>query len=402
MVLSQHHSADPLYLKKVKRHFALKQEAMEYWRCSLCGWIMKPSYSCCGSCGGKWKEVMDSTYVHQPQPRQRGAQSGDDWPNYTGWSSWEEWTEGPWRPRSQSPRGSRPGEPKSPRQNNKGQKGPKGKDKGKGKGRKGPQQNKGAKGVGKGKPSNGPPAIEPEPPWTMQPATEVATPPPPPTAAETQLQQLIQALRRADSVNLPADVQQLLTTAEKRASQTEVKSLYSAVNRISHAQKQLLNAQRARTTLHQNWNTHLLESVQRWRGYANDFGTLDQDLATQTTAAKDALQQARQTLTENRGSATSTTEEATHVVSDTEEMEAEPDRADTANSIMEGLQTMVTSLEGLQQQTEALLPERNAKRPRREEAEVGETVETPDPPEGGKGTPGKLGQGALQPFAGGR
>ena len=82
----------------------------------------------------------------------------------------------------------------------------------------------------------------------------------------------------------------------------------------------------------------------------------------------------------------------------------EADRADSASTILQGLQTMVTSLEGLQKQTEEMLPERQVKRPRREEATPMDATDAEATAAKGssKGEDGRLSSTALEPFGGGR
>ena len=142
----------------------------------------------------------------------------------------------------------------------------------------------------------------------------------------------------------------LLATVDEKQAQTEVKSLYSAVGRLSQAQKQLQAAQQARTTLHMNWNAHLLSAVERWRAYATDFNTADSDLVQQIASAQGSLKLARSTLADQRrdGAANHDSTDA-HVVSGTEEgMEETDTRAETATAITDGINTMVNSLQELQ------------------------------------------------------
>ena len=365
------------------------------WRCCQCGTVMKETFQCCGTCGGHWHMVMDYDYGPQRQDR-------DDQQNQQNWqtNNWEENTwSSPWRPRSQSPRGDRlPRREQSPR----GSRGDKGGDKGHGKkgkgrgGKKGANKGKG-KSIGQGKTEN---PFEGEPVWHPTDTTAQAAPPAP-SASETQLQQLVQALRRNDATGLNPEVQTIMATVEERSTRSEVKTLYNAVGRLNQAQKQLQTAQKARTNLHLNWNGHLLESVQRWRSYVEEFGRLDGELATQLTAAQDAVRQARQMLAENRTAGTASTENADmHVVSDGEEMaEGETDGATIATAIQEGLHTMVSSLEGLQKRAEELLPEPKAKRARREAPDQEESTSAKG---SGKDGAGRLGAGALEPFGGGR
>ena len=364
---------------------------------------MRWSFDCCGHCGKHWHKVQDPHYVAPPSPRGSEAPRWPtEWPQdlqeyatYAGWDAeppWaERWNRPPSRSRDPSPR----------RQQQQQDKNKKGKNKGKGKGK------NTQKGKGQGQQTTAP-AIAPEPPWQSQ-----ATPAQPSdaqatnTAAETQLQQLVQALKKSDQGNLSADVQGLLATVEKKQAQTEVKHLYSAVGRLNQAQKQLQAAQQARTTLHLNWNSHLLAAVERWRGYANDFAAADNELTQQIAQAQESLRTARSTLADQRRSTANSSEVAeTQLVSDTEEIQEEPDtRTETANAITDGINTMVNSLQELQRRAEDLLPP--AKRPRREDdgqeaTEAATPMETDPTGNKGDGKHGRLGASALQPFAKGR
>ena len=339
---------------------------------------------------------MDPSFIPPTNPS-TGTWTGweeEDWNTYTNWEDWS--TTSPWRPKS--PRGNRPKSPRSqtpqaPRQDRPG--------KGQGKGKKGKKGKGQAPGKGKGK-GGKQTAIPPEPAWQPQAAADPPPPAPAPTPSEMQFQQLLHALRKADTSALSPEVQGILATADKQASRTEVKTLYSAVGRINQAQKQLHQAQTARTNLHINWNTHLLESIDRWRSYTTEFGTMDAEFVAQINAAREALQSARQTLAEQKE--TGNASEPPTLISDQEELpDAEADRTDSASSILQGLQTMVTSLVELQKQTEEMLPERKNKRARTVEpsadAKEGEEAEA-------KGSnlaeAGKLPSTAMQPFGGGR
>ena len=331
---------------------------------------------------------MDPSFTPPSQPS-TGAWTGweeEDWNAYTAWEDWN--APSPWRPKS--PRGNRPKSPRSQTPHATRQDQP---CKGQGKGK------KGKKGKGKGGKQ---PVIPPEPAWQPQAAADPPPPAPTPTPSEMQYQQLLQALRKADTSALSPEIQGILATADKQASRPEVKTLYSAVGRINQAQKQLHQAQTARTNLHINWNTHLLESIERWRSYTTEFGSMDAEFVAQINAAREALQSARQTLAEQKETGGST--EAPTVISDQEELpDADADRADSASSILQGLQTMVTSLVELQKQTEEMLPERKNKRARTSES-LTEAKEGEESEAKGSNTAeaGKLPSTAMQPFGGGR
>ena len=284
-----------------------------------------------------------------------------------------------------------PSRPNSPR----GQPRPKrSKSKGKGKG--------GGKNKGKGAPSAAA-IIAPEPPWTPQaaPAPALETPAAP-SAEATQLNQLVQALKKADPSTLTPDVQGLLATVDKKHAQTEVKSLYSAVGKLNQAQKQLQTAHQARTALRINWNAHLMSAVERWKGYATDFSKADTELTQQIAQAQESLQLARKTLADQRQAGTASADSEAQAISDAEENMEEDSRAETANAISDGINTMVTSLQELQSRAESLLPP--AKRLRKEDNAEMDTVntETDALAAKGNGKGGRLASAAMEPFGGGR
>ena len=125
------------------------------------------------------------------------------------------------------------------------------------------------------------------------------------------------------------------------------------------------------------------------------------------TSRQESLRIARSTLADQRRSTANSSKVAeTQLVSDTEEIQEEPDtRTETANAITDGINTMVNSLQELQRRAEDLLPP--AKRPRREEdgqeaTEAATPMETDPTGNKGDGKHGRLGASALQPFAKGR
>ena len=377
-VLSTHHSKDQNHLAFVAQLAATMTQRVS-WRCVPCWTVNSRAHDFCPKCGIEWKYVYDVNFTppeHQPGQQEKKT--------YNEWDDWNAW-EGPWKgsaSRGHTPRQQRPNSPRHRQQ--------KGKDKGKGKSKKGKGKGQGEQNGGKGnKPVKPPiaPALPPEPApaWgaTASTATPKETMPPRKlSVAEQRLQELTEALTENDNA-LSSKVQGILADhaqkSEQETAKEELDQLQGAAARVYQAKKQLSAARIARQALHHTWNTHITDSLTRWRGYASEFQEQDKTIATKIEEASAALAAAQQKLDEAKENSMDMSVE----ISDTEET---GDKKEAATAILEGMTEMVTSFEKLQRRAEAFNVEQPP--PKKHKADGSE--------------PGKLGSGALEPFGGAR
>ena len=345
------------------------------WRCKDCWCINKFSFKCCPSCGLKWQQVADKSYVHQ-----QGTTGGDPY-NHT----WD-YSDPPYHQqavRHPSPRGPR--RPKSPRGGyhgghsgepvdyHGGKQGGKG-----GKNNKGKQGNKGKQQMNT--PGKGPSKSEPVLDWKAalrpQPkeSTVIATPSAPaPGSAEAGLNELTSALQAGDS-QLSPQVQGILAQnaadSTRNAAKEELASNQSTAAKLYTAKTALAAAETARASLHAIWQGHISECVERWTAYQQEFTEQDAALKATVDAALETLKAARQAWVETKDEAME--------ISDTEESSAL--KPEAGEIIQQGLAKMVRGLEEVKGQTDAL------SEPPTKKVKAGDVS--------------KLGAAALQPFGG--
>ena len=217
----------------------------------------------------------------------------------------------------------------------------------------------------------GPPALPQnvtEPPWLAAMNTLASAAPPPSQAApeDRQLRTILAALKKHNDV-LPPELQNMVNDAAIKEGQQQTKQLHAVVTAHGKARKELQQAQLARYNLHNAWRSFLSQAVTQWQGYSAQFMEQEKQMNERVTAAQTALEQARESLATAKASAGIETKDDTMNVSDEEQ---DKDLTGTASHrIQEGLTSLQTNLEALQQSaTQMLEDEQKAlKRPRIEE-----------------------------------
>ena len=328
--LAAHHSRDPVLLRRIRAE-------MEPWVCE-CGRKNKKNARTCGSC--KWG-------VAPPPPPWTWEQQ--DWSHYEGWAA-------PSRPsrgrhnqdqqydtsrsssrsshstyRQQSPRSAPTG-----RRKNRGRK---------------------AKNAAKPPASKAEDSQPSEPAWkpnlpklTPVPAITAADAPAS-SSAEDQLKTLTGMLRKSPD-QLTPETQAYLTSIDVKETQITAKSLHGVVRKLEKAQQALQEAQGARLQLHSQWRNFVAAAVQRWTQSTEDFKQDDIKLQEQITAAKQALDQIKEQYSQTNQQFGLKPQAAIEV------SDEEDSSMNTASAkIIEGMGTMLGSLQQLQHTAEQMVEE---------------------------------------------
>jgi signal transduction histidine kinase len=207
-----------------------------------------------------------------------------------------------------------------------------------------------------------------EPPWLAAMST-LATAAPPPSQAtpeDRQLKTILAALKKHNDV-LPPELQNMVNDAAIKEGQQQTKQLHAVVTAHGKARKELQQAQLARYNLHNAWRSFLSQAVTQWQGYSAQFMEQEKQMNERVIAAQTALDQAKENLATAKASAGIEAKDDNMNVSDEEQ---DKDLTGTASHrIQEGLTSLQTNLEALQQSaTQMLEDEQKAlKRPRIEE-----------------------------------
>jgi len=237
----------------------------------------------------------------------------------------------------------------------------------------------------KGKAQNyGAPALDP--PWQ---GSESAPVQQQPTSsgtdqAEQYLTELVAALETSEQP-ITADVQKVIDKTKQPTA--TAKSVSQAFQKLEKKRKQLVSAQQARQNLHQSWNTYLEESVKRWRTFAEDFATKDQELEKKVMDAKDAMQDAKdkhdeaKAALDKKDAVVLNAQMETEEISDDNMEESPQEKLATAAEVQEGINTMIQTLDNGRVKPTEIDEERNSKKPRLEGHEQS-----------------SFGSGALKPF----
>eukprot|EP00435_Cladocopium_sp_Y103_P032687 s1928_g8.t1 len=155
-------------------------------------------------------------------------------------------------------------------------------------------------------PAPGPPAVMPtyqEAPWLMAP------PPPIPTssaanadpqaavasAAEAKLKAMYSLLEKHQD-GLPPEVQKEMQEAKLHEGEVAIKSLHKQVTALGKARTELQNANAARLNLHASWRAFLMEQVQKWQAYSQQYQQQETNLAERVNNARQALEIAKTNL----------------------------------------------------------------------------------------------------------
>ena len=191
------------------------------------------------------------------------------------------------------------------------------------------------------------------------------------SSTEDQLRTLTGLLRKAPD-QLTPETQAYLTSLDIKETQVTAKSLHGVVRKLEKAQQALQEAQGARLQLHSQWRNFVAEAVNRWTKSSEDFKQDDMKLQEQIAAAKTALDQIKEQYSQTNDKF-GLKAPATIEVSDEEDVTMHQ----AATRITAGMDTMLGSLQQLQQTAEEMVAaqQKAAKRPRLDEA--GEEAQTP-------------------------
>lgn len=124
----------------------------------------------------------------------------------------------------------------------------------------------------------------------------------PSNAVEQQLKELASAVKQMDQPLTP-DVQRALANAQKMVVVDPTIQLQSATAKFRNARDQLLQARRARQSMHSSWAKFIAEAVQRWNKHTEDFEARDaehvsaiQDALEKYQSAKDIMEQSKEAV----------------------------------------------------------------------------------------------------------
>ena len=266
-----------------------------------------------------WHKCIDNTFRHQG-PRGQSRSRG-----YAPWDHGEDWQSGqghqeestPTTPRSRkSPRPKRGATPKQKKNKNK---------------------------------DNA--YSEPEPPWVSNNGDGNTLPLPglgsSDSKTEQKYQDLIMELKKPGNT-LTSNAQQLL--ADTALTKTVApKNMQSAVAKLEKARDVYQQAQRARQTLHAKWKAYIESSIERWKGFAEDFAERDRDLDAKVVAAREALQTARERVDATKEELTKEDEEILEIT----DVDDEIDKMETSDVIQNGIESMRAKMEEVKVAAEA-------------------------------------------------
>ena len=289
------------------------------WRCAYCWRLNRHNALRCGTCDVVWQKCIDNTYRHQG-PRGHSRSRG-----YAQWDRGEDWQGG----QSQEQFA-----PKSPRS------------------RKSPRPKRGATPKQKKKNKD---AVysEPEPPWISNNGDGNTLPLPglgsSDSKAEQKYQELIMELKKPGNTLTPG-AQQILADAAPAPIKPEApKNMQSAVAKLERARDAFQQAQRARQNLHAKWTAYIESSIERWKGFAEDFAERDRDLDAKVVAAREALQIARDKVDATKDELTKEDEEILEIT----DVDDDGDKMETADVIQNGIDGMVATMQAVKAAAEA-------------------------------------------------
>ena len=107
------------------------------------------------------------------------------------------------------------------------------------------------------------------------------------------LQELVTAIEKSDQP-VPEEIQAVVDKAKKPPEQpVTAKSVRQAFDKLEKKRKILNQAMEARKKLHTSWASYIEDSISRWKQYAEDFTSKDQELEKKVSDAREAVQEAR-------------------------------------------------------------------------------------------------------------
>ena len=287
--------------------------------------------------------VKDHSFVHGA----KNPSYASTWDGTQDPYAWNGWQESAWNPKPKKPR------PRSKSQHQQKQQPAPPNPAGKGRGQ------------GKGKGKGGKQKSPTEPVWTAPSAPSqvpVAPAAPEPSADQQLLKTLVHALKQ-NPQSLSPELQQIVQEASLKTTQHSTNQMFGAVKGYGKAQQNLQQAVSARQILHTAWQDFILEAVNRWQQYSQEFTEEDQKLAKQIQTAQEALAHSKKLLASSKTAAGVKTEEAEVVdSSDTEPMDT------TDKTVQEGMEAVGKLLETLKTKASDFVAadQKDAKRRRKE------------------------------------
>ena len=148
---------------------------------------------------------------------------------------------------------------------------------------------------------------------------------------------------------------------------------------------------KSRANLHASWTKYFEERIKRWKAFGADFAQQDKDSEEKVTAARAALQSARENLDKIKERLAKQDEAALKEAEVISDAEGEDDdmKVETSERIQEGINTILANLESVQVRLTKEEEELEA-------APKKQRVDTGGQASGGAGSP------MLQPFAAAR
>lgn len=208
--------------------------------------------------------------------------------------------------------------------------------------------------------------------------------PQPSNAVEQQLKELASAVKQMDQPLTP-DVQRALANAQKVVVVDPTIQLQSAAAKLRNARDHLLQARRARQSMHNSWAKFIAEAVQRWNQHTEDFEARDAEHVSAIQEALEKYQSAQETMEKSKEAVSASDISIVENVEPTDEELM----ADVTPSIQDDLRAMVQSFDKIRARQDEALEGAAAKKAR---IDAGNETAGEKP---------SFGARSLQPFGGG-
>ena len=157
------------------------------------------------------------------------------------------------------------------------------------------------------------------------------------------------------------------------------------MTKVDQARSKFRAAKKARENLHASWTHYVEESIKRWKTFADDFVKKDSALEKDLIAARDALHNACQHLddTKERHSKQDAADLGVAEVISDGDGDEESMKMDTSDLIMQGIASVVDSLDKIRvRPAEEEEDQIAAKKPRTESTGLGSSALSPFPAPG--------------------
>lgn len=274
-ILSQHHSADPVFLRSIQR--AAMEDYQQRgkpapWKCGPCKRMVKGRESYCPACYGHWSVVQTT-------------ESG-------GWN-WDKWQSA-----SQQPKNPKVPKPRRPSRSQSAHAG----------------KESNAQGSGEGLPEipGFPPAFKqtgPSPfslpatsysganaafsPWNVQ-----ERPPERPSEAAGVNSELLTALRKAfpKQEDMPEELREVMNRTHANVGKQLTVELHRAAAMLGKARKSWAQIQESQRVHKARWMQHVAESIDSWRAQIQAYKVQQDNYQTSLSQAQKEIEAARATI----------------------------------------------------------------------------------------------------------